>query len=269
MPPSLPSISSPSPINSSSAHLAHLQDLQHQVTVKQLALQTLQREYDSLLQKLERQRTKSQALEKKFEVSDAEINSLTDEKERLAGQVQLLETQVEELQQARDEARKMGADSVTQYMKIVEMAGRLQGRGVDDKKSWEKERENLLSRISELEGGPSQSSNFGQAGSISHGQQPFDGTQPFQTPTDVEQGFGTHWPGGSTPSFMQDDTATLKHEILNLKERISALESTLKSALDESKTIREAALSLASVGQRLQNSTNSALLGIDRSEEMS
>jgi chromosome segregation ATPase len=230
------------------------------VSVKQLALQTLQREYDSLLQKLERQRVKSQALEKKFEVSDAEINSLTDEKERLAGQVQVLEAQVDELQISRDEARKMGADSAAQYMKIVEMAGRLQGKGVEDKKTWEKERDTLVRRITELEGGqPPRSSHSSLTGSGHQSPGPMDqAVSPMrQLSEQISAAQLSRTPILSTTQ--PDDTAALRQEIFELKDRIAALESALKEALDESKAVREAALSLASAGQRLEQSATSAL----------
>lgn len=190
-------------------------------------------------------------MEKKSEVSDAEINSLTDEKERLAGQVQVLETQVDELQQSRDEARKVGADSAAQYMKIVEMAGRLQGKGVDDKKSWEQERSTLLARISELEGGLG----------ASQMQHPFGGSRSLLPPADIEHASSTSGGGGN-------DTTALKHEVLNLQERISALENALKAAVDQGRTIRAAALTLASVGQRLETTVNSALGGPQEGEDM-
>lgn len=229
--------------------------------MKQLALQTLQREYDSLLQKLERQRIKSQALEKKFEVSDAEINSLTDEKERLAGQVQALEAQVEELQVSRDEARKMGADSAAQYMKIVEMAGRLQGKGVEDKKIWEKERDTLMRRITELEGGqpPPRSAHSSAYGSShqSPGSVEQTGSPMRQLSEQISAAQLSRLP--LPHSAQADDTASLRQEIFELKDRIAALETALKDALDESKAVREAALSLASVGQRLENSATSVL----------
>jgi chromosome segregation ATPase len=258
-------MSSPLPVASSAAHLAHLQDLQHQVSVKQLALQTLQREYESLLQKLERQRIKSQALEKKFEVSDAEINNLTDDKERLAGQVQALEGQVEELQLARDEARKMGADSAAQYMKIVEMAGRLQGKGVEDRKLWEKERGTLLKRIMELEGGPTTSLQGSQPES-SH-QSPMPGQQQASPIRHLsEQILAAHLSHIASPSPQSYDTATLRQEILELKDRIQALETALKEALDESKAVREATLKLASISQRLETSAASALGATSKSE---
>lgn len=262
IPPTLPSISSPSPRSASAAHLAHLQDLQHQVSVKQLALQTLQREYDSLLQKLERQRVKSQALEKKFEVSDAEINSLTDEKERLAGQVQALEAQVEDLQVSRDEARKMGADSAAQYMKIVEMAGRLQGKGVEDKKTWEKERDTLMRRITELEGGqpPPRSAHSSYAGSSHQSPGSMENTvSPIRQLSEQISAAQIARIPLPNPPAQTDDTTFLRQEIFELKDRIVALEAALKEALDESKAVREAALTLATVGQRLESSAVSAL----------
>ena len=252
----------------SAAHLAHLQDLQHQVSVKQLALQTLQREYDSLLQKLERQSIKCQTLEKKFEVSDAEINSLTDEKERLASQVQSLEVQVEDLQVARDEARKMGADSAAQYMKIVEMAGRLQGKGVEDKKGWEKERDILLRRIADLEGGLPPHSGYSSLAGSSHqspGPREQGGSPMGQLSEQVSTARFSLDPHGG--NMEQDETTALRHEILELKDRIAALETALKEALDESKLVREAALSLASAGQRLEQSAYSVLGQEPKTEE--
>jgi hypothetical protein len=155
-----------SPIQTTpSAQSAHLQDLQHQLSVKTLAMQTLQHEYDALIQKLERQRTKCATLEKKFEVSDAEICGLSNDKDRLELHIEVLEKQIEKLHVDRDEARKASSASAAQYLLIMEMAGRLQGKAVSNGggasstlgtaaeggKSWEKERERLLKRIEELE----------------------------------------------------------------------------------------------------------------------
>jgi predicted nucleic acid-binding Zn-ribbon protein len=229
-----------------------------------LALQTLQREYDSLLLKLERQRIKSQTLEKKFEVSDAEINSLTDEKERLVGQVQAFETKIEELQVARDEARKMSADSAAQYMKIVEMAGRLQGKGVEDKKLWEKERHSLLKRVAELEGGQLGSAQGSHTGSSRHSPEP---TEHQASPIrHLSEQISTAHLSRVTSSITQSDETALRQEVLELKKRITALETALKEALEESKAVREAALKLATVGQRLETSASSALDETSKSE---
>ena len=150
--PTLPPILSPSVTNQNSAQSAHLQDLQHQVSVKTLAYTTLQREYDSLIQKLERQRTKCLTLEKKFEVSDAEINNLTDERDRLFVQIGELENQLEDLVKARDCARKEVVANGAQYMRIVEMASKLQAQSALEKKKWDKEKKELEARIRQLEG---------------------------------------------------------------------------------------------------------------------
>lgn len=106
---------------SSPAHLQHLQDLEHLLSIKTLALQTLQVEYDALLPKLERQRIKCATLEKKSEASDIEINSLTDERERLLTKVEELALQVEELTKGKDDALRDVAESRQQYIRMVQM----------------------------------------------------------------------------------------------------------------------------------------------------
>jgi hypothetical protein len=249
----IPSNLAPTPPQvQSSAQSAHLQDLQHQVSVKSLALQTLQREYDALLQKLERQRVRSQTLERKFEVSDAEINSLTDEREKLTAQVQTLETQVEELQQSRDEARRMGTESASQYMKIVEMADRLQGKGVEDKKAWEKERQTLLGRIRDLENGripPSAEALSSQDVQMSrkHAGESSGKVQTTQQSTNID------------PNTIGAETTRLKWKVHHLSERMISLESALQTAKNESQAIRDAALTLAGCGQRIDTAANAAL----------
>ncbi len=143
----LPPILSPATSVQSSVHITHLQDLQHQVSIKTIALSTLQREYDNLLQRLQRQQVKSQTLEKKFEVSDLEINSLTDERERLAMQVTALEEQVAVLVRARDDARKEVVENTAQYLQIVEMAGKLQAREALEIKRKNEEIQALQARL--------------------------------------------------------------------------------------------------------------------------
>jgi peptidoglycan hydrolase CwlO-like protein len=135
-----------------------LQDLSHQLSVKTLSHTALSREYDMLLQKLSRQRVKCAALERKFEVSDAEIVTLFTEKERLEDRVECLEHQAKELQQQRDEARKASEESKAQWMRIVENLGKLHGSKdlnpsglLPVEKNWDDERAALMKRIEELE----------------------------------------------------------------------------------------------------------------------
>jgi hypothetical protein len=145
-------------------------------------------------------------------------------------------------------------------MKIVEMAGRLQGKGVEDKKGWEKERDTLMRRIAELEGGqPPRSSQNSHAGSDQQSPHSMDQTtSPMRQLS--EQVFAAQLsPNLSTAGTRDEETAILRQETFELKDRISALEAALKEALDESKKVRAAALSLASAGQRLEKSASTAL----------
>ncbi|KAI9849648.1 MAG: hypothetical protein M1837_002773 [Sclerophora amabilis] len=141
-----------------SPQAAHFQDLQHQVSTKTLALQTLQQEHDNLLAALSRSQTRCSTFEKKFQMSDAEINNLTEDRMRLQSQVDAFEAQVDELVQSRDDARKQSVANGGQYMKIMEMASQLEAQGTTDKKKWksekdewDNEREALNRRIADLE----------------------------------------------------------------------------------------------------------------------
>ncbi|KAF2034355.1 hypothetical protein EK21DRAFT_107978 [Setomelanomma holmii] len=246
--PALPSMSPPSAAGQTSAQSAHLQDLQHQISVKTLAFQTLQREYDSLLQKLERQRTKCATLEKKFEVSDIEINSLTDEKEKLHMQITTLETQVEELQQSRDEARRQLVANGAQYMRIMEMANRLQAQGAEDKKRWEAERTELEQRIRTLEEAmvtgteqtPSEAENRASASPVP------SSLKPSQI--------------SATPSSSQLETINvLRAEVGRLRSRAQTLEAALKTMRRESISLQEAARQLVESGGKIESVAQGAV----------
>ncbi|KAF1938633.1 hypothetical protein EJ02DRAFT_18268 [Clathrospora elynae] len=249
-PHTLPTMSPPATSAPTSAQSAHLQDLQHQISVKTLAFQTLQREHDSLLQKLERQRTKCATLERKFEVSDVEINSLTDEKEKLQTQVVTMETLVEELQQSRDEARRQLVDNGTQYMRIMEMANRLQSQGADDKKKWEAERTELEQRIRLLEEAmvtgmeqPTPRSDAEQQASAS--------SVPLHTGL-------AHTP--SVPISSQAETINvLRAEVGRLRSRTQTLESAVHMMRRESISIQIAARQLVESGGKLEGVAQGAV----------
>jgi hypothetical protein len=246
--PNLPSISPPSTAAQTSAQSAHLQDLQHQISVKTLAFQTLQREYDSLLQKLERQRTKCATLEKKFEVSDVEINGLTDEKEKLHIQVATLENQVEELQQGRDEARRQLVANGAQYMRIMEMANRLQAQGAEDKKKWEAERGELEQRIRLLE----------EAMVTGAEDQPLDEDQLATASPTVSTMVLSHNPASSNPS--QSETINvLRMEVGRLRSRTQTLETALQTMRRESIAIQVAARHLVDSSGKLESVAQGAV----------
>ena len=270
-PSSHPSIPSPTTYPpSTAAHVAHLQDLQHQVSVKTLALQTLQREYDNLLQKLERMRTKCATLEKKFEVSDAEINGLTDEKERLEKQVDTLEKLLEDAQNARDEARSTSSEQASQYMKIMEMAGQLQAQASEERKTWETEKARMAAKLAE-----SQTNNT--RGSASSHLLDRSSNSRVDVEVDSKEAsccnseslpIGTHVESSTKPSFSTEPQQhpvpgstdiLLQREINRLEARVQNLEIALRAAEDESKIVREAALTLTGVGQRMESTFEKAL----------
>ncbi|OCK92387.1 uncharacterized protein K441DRAFT_688340 [Cenococcum geophilum 1.58] len=252
--PNLPPISPPSSSVQTSAQAVHFQDLQHQVSIKTLAFQTLQREYDSLLQKLERQRTKCATLEKKFEVSDVEINTLTDEREKLQAQIAALESHVEELQKSRDEARRQLSANGAQYMRIMEMASRLQAQGAEDKKRWEAEKVELERRIKLLEeamvtGGERPDAPLTQAA-----------TEPFH-PTSVRQPAASTTTAPMTPTLASsaETIAVLRAEIARLRSRTQSLETALQTMKDESISIQAAAQTLVGSGRKVKDAVDTVL----------
>jgi chromosome segregation ATPase len=249
--PNLPPISPPATAAQTSAQAAHLQELQHQVSVKTLAFQTLQREYDSLLQKLERQRTKCATLEKKFEVSDVEINSLTDEKEKLLSQVTILETQVEELQQSRDEARRSLVANGAQYMRIMEMANRLQAQSADDKKKWEAERIELERRIKVLE----EAMVTGQPGA-----ERSSDAAPANPPPSITMVHNPHL-SSSGSSSSTETINVLRAEIARLRARTQTLESALQAMREESLSIQTAARQLVESGGKIEQAAQGTMGG--------
>ncbi|KAF2438791.1 hypothetical protein P171DRAFT_156515 [Karstenula rhodostoma CBS 690.94] len=239
---SLPPVSPPTAAaTQTSAHSALLQELQHQVSVKTIALQTLQREYDSLLQKLERQRIKCATLERKFEVSDVEINTLTDERERLQAQVTTMEYQVEELQESRDESRRQLVANGAQYMRIMEMANRLQTQSTDDKKRWDADKSELQHRIKTLE-------------------------EAMVTGTNSELPNRSHPPSitlahtlGTASSSSIETINVLRAEISRLRIRTQTLETALHTMKEDGRSIQEAAKKLLESGCKIEQATQDAL----------
>jgi hypothetical protein len=131
----------------STAASQHIAELQHQVTLKSLGMQTLQTEYTSLLQKSQRDRLKSQTFEKKAMAADQEINDLTARNEELFEQVRTLETQLEESERKRETDRSDAVREKEQWGRMLEMSGRLQAKGADDRQKLVQEKESLQQRL--------------------------------------------------------------------------------------------------------------------------
>jgi parvulin-like peptidyl-prolyl isomerase len=121
---------------------AHTADLQHQVTLKSLALQTLQSEYASLLQKLQRERVKTQTIERKTNVADQEVNGLAGRNEELSERVQELELRLERLEAERTEF----ADEKEQWLRMLGICHRLQANYAEERQVLVEERDALQVR---------------------------------------------------------------------------------------------------------------------------
>lgn len=242
--PSTPSSSSPA----FSAHSAHVQDLQHQVSTKTLALQTLQREHDSLLAAFSRQQTSYSTLDKKTKVADMEIKELTEEKIGLQSQVDNLEAQVEELFKSKEDAHQQSAASGAQYMKIMAMSSRLQAQSVTDQKKWkaekqewEMEKEELLKKIQNLEAGSGRAQNSDQIHSESSNSQ-----NPMLSSND--SGNASHASEDLTSIPPED----LRSEVATLRQRCREMETTLKDLAEETESLDGAMQQLRCVSGRIR-----------------
>ncbi|OJD34436.1 uncharacterized protein BKCO1_2300044 [Diplodia corticola] len=262
-----PSLSS----SSNAAHTAHLQDLQHQISLKTLALQTLRQEYDALLAKLDRQRTKCATLERKFEVTDVEINGLTTEKEELELRVAALEQQVDELREQRDDARRREVRTGEQYRSIVEMAGRLQGMAAEERRTWVQEREGLLGALGwNGDGGGGRGpekvdmrGTFRHAMSSTGMDDPTRGATLLDTANlpppirDADQ----HAPPIPASAATSQVIAALRVEVAQLRSRTQTLEAAIRSICDQGTGMEEASQAIVEAGRRMKEAAREAIGG--------
>jgi hypothetical protein len=244
-PHSLPSIS-PSTTTSIQplAQSGNQQDLQHQISVKTLEVQTLQRKYDNILQELEQQKARCATLEKNVEVSHVENISLANGKEKLQTQLVTIEGQVEELQQSRDEARRQLVANGAQYMRIIEMANRLQFQSSENKRRWEGERTELEQRIRLLE-----------EAMVTGTEQP----TPTPTPDAEHQSNIGPVPTATSLSSQAERINVLRAEVHRLRFRIQTLETALQDMRRESVSIQTAAQQLVESDGRLEAIAQSAV----------
>jgi hypothetical protein len=191
----------------------------------------LQAALNSIHQTVSHTRAKLHTFERKSAVASAEIISLANERDRLESHVEFLERQCEKLTQARDDARRAGSVTAQQYLKIVETAGKLKGKGGEDplvepeNMGWEREREELLDRIRELEAGAERSKDV------------LEDLPPI--------------PPGETSSPLAVVTR-LKDEIERLRQRNQRLEDGVKTAKKIASLVTEQ-------GQSMEKALNIAL----------
>lgn len=259
--------------------------------MKTLALQTLQREHDHLLSVYSRSKTRCASLEKKFQVSDVEINKLIEERIALQSQVETLQAQVESLIKSRDDARAQGVANGGQYMKIMSMASRLEAQSAADKKRWglereewertreeqerriaqlEKEREATLRMVSMDRSSPleNEASDFS-----AH----FKSTSPTPNPNFVEEGrnISTISPivsttqAGDTSACPVDDPSqddiirsesleALRTEIVRLRKGCYTMEVALRDLKSDGHRIEQVMQKFGDIGKRVVIKADSA-----------
>ena len=237
-----------SPNMNQSVHNAHLQDLQHQISTKTLALQTLQREHDQLLGAFSRSQIRCSTLDKKSQVSDHEINSLTEEKIRLQAQVEALETQVEDLIKAKDELHSKTAADAAQWRQIVAMSSQLQVQGAEeakryksDREAWERDRDGLQRRIAELESG-----RF--------------------TLVDPSRSVGSAFSDSSGDILTSTSLETLRAEIIRLRSKCADMEVALLDLRQVTEQMDQVMGEFANIRERINVQTRCGLQGQDQPE---
>jgi hypothetical protein len=251
---------SPSPSVSTSAALAaHLQDLQHQISTKTLAFQTLQREYEGLLGTFSRQQTRYATLDKKTKVSDVEIKTLAEEKIRLQSQVEALESQVEELIKGKEESHQQSVASGAQYMQIMAMSSQLQVQGVSDsrrwkveKEKWEKEKQELAKRIKDLEAAASLNRESDSRQPISFGITTASGSPGFELQTSSS---------ATDEALASTSLTTLRSEIIRLCKCCQDMELMLDGLAHEAKDLDNFVHKFMNFSRRLKDQAGHGRLG--------
>ena len=229
-----------SPTATQSAQHSHLQDLQHQISTKTLALQTLQREHDQLLAAFSRSQIRCTALDKKSQVSDHEINSLTEDKIRLQQQVETLDAQVQDLIRSRDELTQKSTADGTQWRQIMAMSSQLQMQGAEEARrfrarqdEWEQERTALRKRIEELESGT-------------------------VTIPEAKTTSGPTSPVAGDAVLTSDSVEVLRQEIVKLRRHCVELEVKLRELAGEAAQIDSAINAMESVRRTLAGKKRSS-----------
>lgn len=239
-PTALPNILHPlSPTPSSSlgaptAIQAHTAALQHEVSVKKYALQTLQSEHDKLLAAFRRSQTRARALEEKQVASDLEINTLAEERVRLLTQVQELEQSISDVSKSRDEFRQAAVKGGAQYVKIVRMASQLEMISGEERREWKRKLEENKTTIEALR----------------RAQNGFD-----MSAESIESSRETQ-ADACAPSL--GPAEELKKEIHRLCTRCVEMESTLEKIRNEKHIFDEAVAALGATGERVFGSAGSS-----------
>ncbi|TVY35120.1 hypothetical protein LSUB1_G006514 [Lachnellula subtilissima] len=256
-----------------SALQAHTAALQHEVSVQKIAFSSLQGEHDKLLAAYSRSQTRASALEKKHNVSDAEIINLTEDKLRLQGQVIELEREVEDLTRSRDQCRQSAVHEGAQYVEIVRRASQLEARTGEERKSWntlkaemEKKMEALnRSGSKEIVESSNHTPNFLMADVMDIPAalpEPPPGLkiEPMSEPSSSQienQASNEVPPPLVSPN--QESAEELSTEIRRLQRRCIEMEDALRTVREESHSMEGIVRALSRAGKTITDKANRAL----------
>ncbi|SMQ50540.1 unnamed protein product [Zymoseptoria tritici ST99CH_3D7] len=134
-----------------SATLAHLSDLQHQVTAKTIALQRLETEYGILSHRLQRERNKTQALEAKVSAAEGEVHDLASKYEDITDQYKTIETQLEDTQNKFNVERARSAKEKAQWLEMLRRADTLSKEAAAERSKLVEDVSRLSKRLSYFE----------------------------------------------------------------------------------------------------------------------
>lgn len=219
---------------------AHTAALQHEVSLKSYALQTLQSEHDKLLAALSRSQSRARTLEEKQVTADIEVNTLSEERLRLIEKITELEVALDEVGKARDEYRMAGVREGRQYVEIVRMASRLEAMAVQ-------ERKRLKERLAAARGSDRERKLSGEkdSGEKSSADQSSSGEQqPLGDEPDLEanpSALGNMMRDTDSASY----TRELEEEVHQLRMTCEAYEGALRSIRGETRRIDEVIDSVA------------------------
>lgn len=199
----------------SSAASQHVADLQHQITLKSLALQTLQSEYTSLLQKFQRDRMRSQTFEKKTVAAEQEVNELTNKNEELNEQVRTLEGQVQAAEKNHENERMNSVREKDQWGKMLEMSGRLQAKNAEERQSLMREKQALQHQLQALEN------------RVAHGASK-SAHSPYGISAQDDEDPGIHKASGNLSVDYQGKLAASQHDNAALQSRLTILRTALE-----------------------------------------
>ncbi|TGO45910.1 hypothetical protein BCON_0356g00050 [Botryotinia convoluta] len=254
--------------SSDSALQVHTAALQHEVSIQKIALSSLQSEHDKLLAAFSRSQSRASALEKKHEVSDIEIFSLTEEKTRLHAQVLELEADVEDLAKSRDTYRQAAVQEGAQYVEIVRMASQLEEKTGEERKNWNKLRLEMEQRIEQLSAGMKiHTEDFGATSLIP---ECVEKNAPSSSEYNDEgsTGMASTEPTSDGQLRAKDDQANLlKAEIERLQKRCEEVEAALKAVRQESRSMESIMEALSRAGKDILQKIESVSLSPETPSE--